>query len=78
MKLDEFYRIHDFAQPIAGILLTPKTRNLGQIDVEKGEFREWRQIIREEGTPSGFPLKNSFRIPPNENEYTIIVDRPRW
>jgi hypothetical protein len=77
-KLDDFYRINDFVQPIVSMIFTPQTSNLGFLDIEKGEFMEWKMMIRREGLPQGFPLQHPSRLPPNRDEYMIIADRVRW
>lgn len=77
-KVDDFYRINDFAHPIVGILFTPQTTNLGYLDIEKGEFKDWKNMIRRESFPQGFPLQMASPLPPNKDEYMIISDRVRW
>jgi len=79
MELKDFYYIHDYINPISGFLLTPVSGNEAMIStIDKGEYRDWALLIRRQGLPATFPITSYTVLPPNDNEYFFISDRPRW
>jgi hypothetical protein len=76
--LTEFYDLQTLGAPIAGIYLTPVSRDLGYASqISNGEYKEWSPLI----LPSSqalehFPLR--FVVGVADGQCLFFSDSPRW
>ncbi|SDU21795.1 hypothetical protein SAMN05444156_2668 [Verrucomicrobium sp. GAS474] len=75
----DFIEINDYVHPLSGILLTPLSMNSQALnEIYKGEWKGWALLVLGLQRPAEIPLTALIRLPPNENEYLLLTDRPRW
>ncbi|HEY8967341.1 MAG TPA: hypothetical protein VIM58_12900 [Candidatus Methylacidiphilales bacterium] len=75
----EFVEINDYVHPLSAILLTPESMNSPALsDIIKGEWKGWALLVLGLQRPAEIPLTTLIRTHPNENEYLLLTDRPRW
>jgi len=74
--VDDFFSINDSVANFRGMLLTPETWRKPLYELDKGSYKDWGKLIRREGLPPGFPLFKLTVLPPLDNEYLLLTDRP--
>lgn len=76
----QFNEISDFGnlgEPIVGLYLTPISGNQSFLDLIKGPYKEWGQVIMRTVNINEFLLK-SFTPLPIDGECILYADTPRW
>jgi len=76
--LTAFYDLQTLGAPIAGIYLTPVSRDLGYASqISNGEYKEWSPLILP--SPQAlehFPLR--FVVGVADGQCLFFSDTPRW
>jgi hypothetical protein len=77
-RMSDYLRINDYITFISGVVLTPESMNQPLLlQVDKGKYRDWAPALHRLRAPDNFPLTFCSPVPPNENEYYLMSDRPR-
>jgi len=76
--LIEFYNLQTLGAPIAGIYLTPVSRDLGYASqISNGEYKEWLPLILPNSNAlQGFPLRLVIGVA--NGQCLVFSDTPRW
>ncbi len=80
-SVEDFYEINDYTAPTPNgfsfLLLTPYMLDRSyQETLLAGEYKAWAGLVHDRA-PSGFPLKVSTPLPPND-EHLLFADKVRW
>jgi hypothetical protein len=77
-NLDRILRPANFGAPIAGIYLTPVSRDLGYASqIRNGEYKEWLALILPNPKAlEDFPLKLVVGVA--DGQCLFFSDTPRW
>jgi len=76
--LIEFYNLRTLGAPIAGIYLTPVSRDLGYASqISNGEYKEWLPLILpDQKALEEFPLR--LVVGAADGQCLFFSDTPRW